>query len=99
VSVVSFKEESPSAVSTAGVFLMDTSTHDMAALFAQLGLDNSSAAIEQFIHQHQLHDRAKLTEALFWSAGQIQFLKDCYREDSDWIPIVDDLNAQLHQGI
>ena len=31
---------------------MDTATHDLPTLFAQLGLENSDAAIEDFIHQY-----------------------------------------------
>ena len=31
---------------------MDTATHDLNTLFAQLGLANSDDDIEDFIHQH-----------------------------------------------
>jgi hypothetical protein len=75
---------------------MDTSAHHMSALFSQLGLDSSPNAMTQFIMQHRLPDHLTLTQAPFWNAGQVQFLNDCYREDSDWIPVVDELNARLH---
>ncbi len=32
---------------------MDMTTHDMATLFAQLGLDNSPSAIKAFIASHK----------------------------------------------
>jgi hypothetical protein len=75
---------------------MDTSAHTMTCLFDQLGLDSSDAAIQSFVAAHQLPAETKITEATFWSDGQRQFLKESYKNDADWIPIVDDLNAQLH---
>ncbi|MEE2870986.1 MAG: DUF2789 family protein, partial [Pseudomonadota bacterium] len=41
---------------------MDTATHDLNTLFAQLGLANSDDDIEDFIHQHggQLADSMHL---------------------------------------
>jgi hypothetical protein len=77
---------------------MDTSAHTMTCLFDQLGLDSSDAAIKSFVAAHQLPAETKITEAEFWSDGQRQFIKECYKNDADWIPIVDDLNAQLHDS-
>lgn len=78
---------------------MDTSNHDMSALFQQLGLDHTDAAIDAFVQSHQLTADDKLTDAPYWSEGQAQFLTECYRQDSDWIPVVDDLNTQLHAQV
>lgn len=75
---------------------MDTSAHTMTSLFDQLGLDSSDEGIKSFIKAHQLPPETKITAATFWSDGQRQFIKESYQNDADWIPVVDDLNAQLH---
>ncbi len=76
---------------------MDTATHDLPTLFAQLGLDNSDEAIEGFIHTYAgtLKDSAHLHQAPFWNAGQARFLADAIREDADWAEAVDSLSALL----
>ena len=76
---------------------MDTATHDLPTLFAQLGLDNSDEAIEDFIHTYAgtLKDSAHLHQAPFWNAGQARFLADTLREDPDWAEAVDSLSALL----
>lgn len=77
---------------------MDTSSHDLSNLFAQLGLEGDPAAIHAFAQTHQIDAHVPITEATFWTAAQMRFLKDCYLQDSDWVPVVDDLNVLLHQG-
>ncbi|MCG8391532.1 MAG: DUF2789 domain-containing protein [Pseudomonadales bacterium] len=76
---------------------MDTATHDLNTLFAQLGLDNSDEAIEDFIHQHagKLSDAMHLHQAPFWNEAQSAFLAEAIREDADWAEAVDSLSALL----
>jgi len=74
---------------------MDTSSHTMQALFAQLGLSNSDTAIENFIQNNHLPANIPLANAAFWSAGQAQFIREAIAEDADWAEVVDHLDAQL----
>ncbi|MED5390100.1 MAG: DUF2789 domain-containing protein [Pseudomonadota bacterium] len=76
---------------------MDTATHDLPTLFAQLGLDNSETAIEDFVHQHAgtLSDGMHLHQAPFWNAAQSRFLAEAVQEDADWAEAVDSLSALL----
>lgn len=75
---------------------MEPTVHPFSDLFAQLGLPNDSASIQQFIATHSpLPDDMRLEEAPFWSPAQAQFLKEEWREDADWAPLVDQLNVRL----
>ncbi len=74
---------------------MDTSAHDLETLFAQLGLDNSPEAIAAFVSRHRLSDDVLLHRGDFWTPMQAQFIRDALREDSDWVPAVDQLNTLL----
>lgn len=74
---------------------MDMTTHDMATLFAQLGLDNSPSAIEAFIASHKLPAELSLSEASFWTEAQASFLKENWRQDADWCEVIDQLNVLL----
>lgn len=79
---------------------MDTTTyHDLPALFAQLGLPDSSAAIRQFIQRHRpLPQTLNLSEAPFWNAGQAAFLREQWQaDDGDWCVQIDRLNALLRE--
>lgn len=79
---------------------MDTTTHhDLAALFAQLGLPDSPAQIRQFIRQHRpLPQTLNLSEAPFWSASQVAFLREqWHQDDGDWVGQIDQLNAMLRE--
>lgn len=74
---------------------MDTSTHDLKALFKQLGLPDTGAAITDFLQHHRLeHDQA-LADADFWSTAQRQFLHEAWQQDSDWSDAIDSLAARL----
>jgi len=75
---------------------MHTSEITMAQLFEQLGLDASDTAIAQFIKQHHLPEEILLKDAPFWTESQRQFIHDSFRQDSDWVVIVDQLNTLLH---
>lgn len=75
---------------------MDTTSQTINTLFEQLGLDSSDEAIDQFVRQHRLPAEVKISDAPFWTDGQRAFIKDAYQLDNHWNPIVDDLNARLH---
>ena len=71
---------------------MDTTTHhDMADLFAQLGLPNSAQDIQAFVRQHSpLPDDLRLAEAPCWTAAQARFLREqILVDDGDWALVVD----------
>mgnify|MGYP000523479208 FL=1 len=75
---------------------MESQTHTLANLFAQLGLPNETGAIEAFIATHApLADAIPLAEAAFWTPSQAAFLKAEIAEDADWSAVVDSLNLQL----
>ena len=74
---------------------MDTSSHTMQALFAQLGLPNSDIAIDNFMQNNHLPAEIPLERAAFWSAGQAQFIREAITQDADWAEVVDHLDAQL----
>jgi hypothetical protein len=75
---------------------MDLSDHNLRALFEQLGLPGSNAAIDAFIAEHRpLADNVVLADAPFWSASQAQFLREEISEDADWAELVDQLNVRL----
>ena len=55
---------------------MESQTHTLANLFAQLGLPNEPRAMEAFIATHApLADAIPLAEAAFWTPSQAAFLK------------------------
>ncbi|WP_079435870.1 DUF2789 domain-containing protein [Zoogloea sp. LCSB751] len=75
---------------------MESHIHNIANLFAQLGLANDSAAIDAFIAAHSpLPHDVLLTEAPFWSPAQAAFLKSEIAEDADWSAVIDTLDVQL----
>lgn len=75
---------------------MDTSSHTMESLFMQLGLDSNEKAIAEFISTHHLTEHETLGQASFWSPAQSQFIQESWESDSDWVVIIDQLDAQLH---
>ena len=76
---------------------MDTATHNLNTLFAQLGLDDSDAAIEDFIRRHagELRLSMNLHQAPFWTESQARFLAESVSDDADWAEVVDSLSALL----
>lgn len=75
---------------------MELPTHNLASLFAQLGLESTEEAIESFIKKNSpLPEDLKLHEADFWNPSQAAFLKQELDADADWAEIVDQLNAML----
>lgn len=75
---------------------MDTSAHNMATLFAQLGLDNDERAVSQFLQQHKLAPGMAIQDAPFWTQAQAAFLRESLKQDAEWCEIIDELNALLH---
>ncbi len=54
---------------------MDRSSHTLACLFAQLGLNNSDEQITQFIEQNRgIADEVVIYEATIWNSAQASFL-------------------------
>lgn len=75
---------------------MHAQTHDLPALFKQLGLDHDPAAINRFIQQHSpLTANCQLADAAFWNSAQARFLREEILEDADWAEVVDQLNLLL----
>jgi hypothetical protein len=75
---------------------MESHTHSIANLFAQLGLPNDEAAISAFIVTHApLPHDVQLTNASFWTPTQAAFLKAEIAEDADWSAVIDTLDVQL----
>ncbi len=79
---------------------MDTTTHHpLESLFCQLGLPDSRAEIAQFIRRHRpLPQTLNLSEAPFWNASQVAFLREeWHADDGDWAIQIDQLNALLRE--
>ena len=74
---------------------MDMTTHDMATLFAQLGLDNSPSAIKAFVASHKIPADMSLAQASFWTSAQANFLTENLKQDADWSDVIDQLNVLL----
>lgn len=79
---------------------MDTTTHhDLSSLFCQLGLPDSPAEIDGFIRRHRpLPQALNLSEAPFWNASQVAFIREQWHaDDGDWVVQIDQLNAALRE--
>ncbi len=75
---------------------MDMSANNIENLFAQLGLSNSTEAMERFAATHTLPKEVYVNNAPYWNDGQRHFLQDALRQDSEWTEAVDQLNIMLH---
>ena len=76
---------------------MESTVHPFSELFAQLGLADDSASIQQFIDTHSpIPNDMRLEDAPFWSTAQSQLLREERRDDADWAMVVDRLNVALH---
>lgn len=84
------------ARNTQGICTMEQHQHAFTELFAQLGLPNSDAFINQFCSEHVLTHDVRLPDADFWTPAQAQFLRDAWAQDADWAPVIDQLNMSLH---
>ncbi len=79
--------------------MIETTTHSMSNLFAQLGLPSDANAIQQFITERRgLNTGISLSEAPFWTTAQSAFLKEEILMDADWVAVIDELNTALHAG-
>lgn len=79
---------------------MDTTTHhDLDDLFRQLGLPDSPSEMQAFVRRHRpLPQTLNLSEAPFWNAGQVAFLREqWHQDDGDWCVAIDQLNALLRE--
>ncbi|MFA5678651.1 MAG: DUF2789 domain-containing protein [Pseudomonas sp.] len=76
---------------------MELPNQGLPELFEQLGLPSSHEEIEQFFATHSLPQGIKLVDAPFWSEQQSAFLKEQFLDDAEWAPVVDELNARLHE--
>ena len=74
---------------------MNAPQHDMANLFAQLGLPSDDEGIERFVDAHTLPESLSLPEAPFWTPSQAAFLREEALVDADWAPVIDALNREL----
>lgn len=74
---------------------MDMTRHDMATLFAQLGLDSSPTAIKAFIDSHKIPANTSLAQAAFWTEAQASFLTENLKQDADWSEVIDQLDVML----
>lgn len=75
---------------------MEKPNHQLSDLFSQLGLPADAASIEAFVASHRpLADGVVLADAPFWSVSQAQLLRQKLADDSDWVGLVDTLNAML----
>ncbi|WP_296245845.1 MULTISPECIES: DUF2789 domain-containing protein [unclassified Psychrobacter] len=70
--------------------------YSMNELFAQLGLDSSDEAIEQFIEKNKLAKEEELTDAHIWNDNQRAFLREEWFKDAAWVETIDELNVRLH---
>ncbi len=77
---------------------MELPNKDMSTLFEQLGLPSDPHSIDDFIARHApLPNEVRLADAPFWNDSQRALLRDEWIEDAEWAPIVDELNARLHE--
>lgn len=77
---------------------MEQSQHEFGELFAQLGLPSGEDEIRKFIAEHSLPEDTRLHDADFWSCTQAEFLREAWKADADWVPVIDQLNIALHHN-
>lgn len=78
---------------------MEMISKSMTTLFEQLGESSDEVSIALFIQLHgTLKGGVLLHEAPCWTAAQAGFLKEALTLDAAWAPVVDELNARLHQA-
>ena len=74
---------------------MQSPNHTLNALFLQLGLENTDAAIDKFIQRHKPISHVLLQQAEFWNRAQADFIQQALEEDADWAIVVDQLDTML----
>lgn len=75
--------------------VMEINKHDLSNLFRQLGYSGEAEDIDLFIAGNRLEKGVALTDAVFWSTTQADFLKRALADDSDWAEAVDELSVRL----
>lgn len=75
--------------------MLAESEYAMNNLFAQLGLDSSDDAINEFIEKNQLAAGESLKESKIWNDSQRTFLQEEWDKNSMWTQVIDDLNLLL----
>ncbi len=77
---------------------MESSSHTLSQLFAQLGLPDDHASIERFITVHgPLPGGVDLAEAPFWSPAQAALLASERAKDADWVELIDTLDTLMRR--
>ncbi|PST86361.1 DUF2789 domain-containing protein [Photobacterium sp. NCIMB 13483] len=76
---------------------MEAFNHNLANLFSQLGLDNSTEFIEHFLCTHSLAPSQKLADAAFFTLAQQQFINEAQQQDADWSEVIDQLDTLLRK--
>ena len=77
---------------------MESQTHTLANLFAQLGQPGEQAANQAIIQRPApLPPARQLAGAPVWTPSQAAFLKADISEDSDWSAVVDGLYVLLRR--
>ena len=76
---------------------MELHQKDLGTLFEQLGLASDAESIDAFFASHSLAHDTRLVDAPFWTPSQSAFLSQQMREDAEWAPLVDELNARLRE--
>jgi len=75
---------------------MDTITHNLSGLFAQLGLPNSSDEIADFIDRNRpVAKNRAIYELDIFTRSQKQFLHEGLQQDAEWAEVIDELHALL----
>lgn len=77
---------------------MELHQKDLGTLFEQLGLASDAESIDAFFARHALAHDTRLVDAPFWTPAQAAFLSQQLHEDAEWAPLVDELNARLHEA-
>lgn len=78
---------------------MDTSSHDLPTLFAQLGLPSDATSINSFISSHELPAGTSLPKASFWNPAQASFLHEALADDADWAEAADEMAMLLSRRL
>ena len=77
---------------------MEGPTHDLNALFQQLGLPSETEDLQAFVSKYSpLAETIELADAPFWSPSQATFLREQLNKDADWAEVVDQLNLLLRR--
>ncbi|MDD2344019.1 MAG: DUF2789 family protein [Tolumonas sp.] len=74
---------------------MDIGSHDLAALFGQLGLENDEQSINRFVESHQLTAEMTFLDAPFWNSSQVELLQQAFMDDAEWAEAADTLATLL----